>query len=75
MHLGSNRPTKLLSILDDDDSYADDAADDDDPVRYAQRPRGQTHVVFNLEATTYSTDVLKDDMDKVEDDLIESCEK
>ena len=53
---------RLLGIADenDHDAYANDAADDDDLEAYVRRERGKTQVVFNLDATSYSDDMIQE---------------
>ena len=71
MVLGPSRVMKLLGQPDEDDAeaYANDAADDDDLDAYARRERGRIHVIFDLEATTYSDEVTYIANDENEDDV------
>nr|XP_009858785.2 uncharacterized protein LOC100178027 isoform X1 [Ciona intestinalis] len=63
--------SRAKTILFDEsgEGYANDAADDDDLEAYARRERGNTHVVFNMDAITYSTDVrmLEDEVEEMEE--------
>ncbi|CAK8675867.1 unnamed protein product [Clavelina lepadiformis] len=64
-----SRANKVLSLIGNNDEYANDAADDDDLEAYANRERGKTQVFFNLDAITYSTDEKNEmDVDYDQDD-------